>query len=461
MEQSKKLGFWSSFSVAVGLVVASSTLVTLGQGMGIAGGGFIFAMLAAWFLQLFSAQSFGELTVSLPKSGSLNVYARMAMGPIAGIVSVLAGYVFMSLLTVPAELSVAGAVVNDVFFPDMSPMIIAIVLLVIFTVANLFGVDVFAKLQIVLTVAMIASMTLLGIVGLLNMGNPAPEMPATPFNPMGFSVFGLTALAVWLYIGIEFVCPMVEEIKNPAKNIPNAMFIGLGVILVVNIIYGFASIRYVPLEALASSEAPHIIAAEAILGRNGAIWIGIISILATASSVNTFVAVIPRMLYSMAKEGEVPKFFGIIHPRFKTPWVGTVIVSGLYAGLLLLGIAGIEKILILIMAAATCWLLVYMLTHIITIVMRVKYPKLKRPYKTPFYPVPQILGSLGILYAIWEVWPDPVTKMEIYTYAAVAIAVCVVYSVVWVKMVMKKKLFAPIPLAEEMGEEFMKTAFEK
>lgn len=457
----RKLGFFSCFSVAVGLVVASSTLVTLGQGMGLAAGGFIIAMVVAWLLQLFSSQSFAEITVSLPKSGSLNVYAKLAMGPLAGIISILAGYVYMSFLTVPAELSVAGAVVNSVFFPNMSPMIIAIVLLLVFTIANLFGVDVFAKLQIFLTAAMIVSMSLLGVIGLFNMGNPAPAMPAMDFNPMGLSVLGLTAIAIWLYIGIEFVCPLVEDIKKPEKNISRSMFIGLGVIFIVNVLYGFASIKYVPLDALATSEAPHILAAQAILGRGGEIWIGIISILATASSVNTFVAVIPRMLYSMAKEGEAPKIFGLIHPRFKTPWVGIMIVSGIYTLLLLMGIAGIEKILVMIMSAAACWLLVYILTHIIAIVLRVRYPKLKRPYKTPLYPIPQILGSLGFLYAIWNIYPDPVTKAEIYTYALVAIAICVIYSVLWVKFVMKKKLFKPASLAETMGEEFANNAFEK
>ncbi len=460
MYQTKKLGFVSSFSVAVGLVVASSTLVTLGQGMGAAGGGFIFAMVAAWLLQYFSAQSFAELTTAMPKSGSINVYARMAMGPAAGILCVLAGYVYMSFLTVPAELSVAGAVFNEVFAADFSPALFALILLVLFTLANLLGVDIFAKLQIVLTVAMIVSMSALGIVGLLNIGNTAPSLPSMSFNPMGIGVLSMTALAIWLYIGIEFVCPMVEEINKPERNIPWAMFSGLIVIFFVNILYGFASIKYVPAESLASSDTPHILAAQAILGGGGKIWIGIVSILATASSVNTFVAVIPRMLYSMAKEGEAPKLFAVIHPKFRTPWVGIVLVSLVYGLLLFMGIAGIEKIMILIMSAAACWLLVYMMAHIIVIIMRFKYPSLKRPYKSRLYPFPQIAGSLGIVYAIWEIWPDMITRMEIYKYALVAIVICVIYALVWTKFVMKRKAFTPVSLEEEMGAEFVRSSME-
>ncbi len=460
MGDQKKLGFLAAFSVAVGLVVASSTLVTLGQGMGMAGGGFIFAMIAAWFLQLFSAQSFAELTTSLPKSGSLNVYARMAFGPVVGIISILAGYVYMSFLTVPAELAVAGAVFNGVFAPEFSPVLFAMILLAIFAVANLLGVDVFAKLQIFLTVTMIISMSLLGLIGLTNLGLPAPAIPEMPFNPLGFSVLGLTALAIWLYIGIEFVCPLVEEIDNPGRNIPMAMIIGLVVIVIVNVLYGFASIKYVAAEALAFSDIPHILVAQAILGRAGEIWIGIVSILATASSVNTFMAVIPRMLYSMAKEGEAPKCLAQIHPRFRTPWVGIILVGAVYALLLSMGIAGIEQIIILIMSAATCWLLAYILTHIIVIVMRNRSPNLERPYKTPGYPIPQIVGSLGMLYAIWQIWGDIVTKMMIYQYAAIALVVCIVYALIWVKFVMKRKLFEPMSLEEEMGIDFVQMALK-
>ncbi len=78
-EFKKTLGFWSCFSVAVGLVVASTTLVSLGQGMGI-GGGFLYAMIAAWLLQLFSAMTYGELATMLPGAGGISTYTLVAMG---------------------------------------------------------------------------------------------------------------------------------------------------------------------------------------------------------------------------------------------------------------------------------------------------------------------------------------------------------------------------------------------
>jgi amino acid transporter len=271
---------------------------------------------------------------------------------------------------------------------------------------------------------------------------------------MGISILGLTAVAIWLYIGIEFVCPLVEEIIEPEKNIPRSMVMGLIVIVAVNLFYGFASIKYIPLDALAESDAPHVLVAEAILGKTGMIWIGIVSLCATASSVNTFVGVIPRMLYGMAQAGEVPSFFARVHPRFRTPWIGVLFVSCAYGALLLFGIAGIEQIMILIMSACACWLLAYVLAHVCVVVLRNRYPDLHRPYKTRFYPVPQIVGSGGMLYAIWAIYPEPITKMMIYKYALGMIAVAVAYSVIWLKFVKKVDLFKPISLEEEMGEDF-------
>ena len=457
----RKMGFWSAFAVGVGLVVASSTLVTLGQGMGLAGGGFIFAMFAAWFLQLFSAQSFAEMTCSLPKNGTLDIFSRVAIGPFAGIMSILFGYVYMSLVTVPAELSVAGSVFNDVFIPSFSPGAFALIMLIILTITNFFGIDLFARIQMVLITIMMVFMGGLGIAGLITPSAAGDAAGTAVFNPMGMSVLGLTALAIWLYIGIEFACPLVGEVKRPEKDIPKGMVYGLIAIFIVNVLYGFASIKHVPLESLAQSTIPHVLVSKAVFGTTGKILVGVVSMCATASSVNTFLAVIPRMLYSMAENGDLPGFFTVTHPRFRTPWIGLFISFAAYALLILLGITGIEQILILILSAATAWLIAYILAHVSVIILRVKYPELKRPYKTPLYPLPQIIGIIGMIYAIWAVSDDYLTRMEIYKYTAVAFVICAAYAVLWIKFKSKKKLFTPVSLEEEMGPEFMATAFEK
>jgi len=447
------LGFWSCFSVAVGLVVASSTMVSLGQGMGIAGAGFVIAMIAAWVLQHFSAQSYAELSCIMPHSGGIRTYTRVAMGALPAIVATILGFVVPNLFAIPTELTVASSVLSDTFFPSVSPLFFGGLLLVVLTITNVVGVDIFAKLQVIFTMTMMISMTLLGFIGLTGIGAaPAPVLPEIPFNAMGTGVFSLTALAIWLFIGIEFVTPMAQETKNAERNIPKAMFLGLVVIFAVNLVYGFASLKYVPAEQLASSNQPHIDMAGAILGRTGVIWISVISIFASASSISTVIAVVPRMLYGMALSHELPKIFRKIHPTFRTPWIGIIVMSSAIGAFYFGGISDAPNLIIYILSACCAWLFCYAIAHLNVIILRMRYPKLYRPYKSKFYPAPQVIGTLGIIYSIINIAPDPSMEKPIFTLVGIMTVLAVSYGVIWLKFVVKQPLFTPLSMREAQVE---------
>ena len=449
----RSLGFWSCLSVSMGLVVASSTLVTLGQGMGIAGAGFIIAMAAAWILQHFSAQSFAELSCMMPHAGGLRSYTRVAIGILPAMVATIAGYIIPNLFAVPSELAIAGAVVSSTFLPAVSPVTIGGILFIVLVFLNVLGVDIFAKSQILFTTVMMASIAGLGILGLIGIGQPSQfKVTEMAFNPMGWSVLSLTALAIWLYIGIEFVTPMAQEVKNPEKHIPKAMTVGLLIIFAINIIYGLTAIRFVDLGVLAESMNPHILVAEAVLGKPGLIIISLVSLFATASTVNTIIAVVPRMLYGMAANRELPALFGKLHPTFRTPWVGILVLSGAIAAFYFGGIAEVSNIMVFLLAAVSSWLLAYIIAHVDVMVLRIRYPKAERSYKTPFYPIPQIIGSLGMAFAFFNIFPDPAIRSTIFVLSGTFLALSVVYSVIWIKLIMKDKLFSPIPLEEARRE---------
>lgn len=449
----KTLGFWSCFAVAVGCVVASSTLVSLGQGMGIAGGGFVIAMLTAWLLQHFSAQSYAELACMMPASGGIRTYTRVAMGALPAVVATLLGYVVPNLLAGPAELAVAGSVLSETFFPGFSPTLFGGLILGFLMLMNIVGVDIFARLQIVFTLTMIISIALLGIIGLTGIGAlPPPVIAEIPFNAMGTGVFSLTALAIWLYIGIEYVTPMAQETKKAEKNIPRAMIAGLVVIFAVNLVYGFALLKYVPAEQLATSNHPHVDMALAMLGKPGMIWISIVSIFASASTINTVIGVVPRMLYGMALSHELPKLFAKIHPRFRTPWIGILFMTGGMAAFFFGGIVNSPNLIVYILSACCAWLCCYIIAHLNVIILRFRYPNARRPYKARFYPVPQILGSLGIGYSILNISPVPEMADTIYTLVGIMVVSALVYAVVWLKFVVKQPLFEPLDIKEAQNE---------
>ncbi|MDR2122000.1 MAG: APC family permease [Flavobacteriaceae bacterium] len=449
----RKLEFWSCLAVGIGLVVASGTLVNLGQGMGIAGAGFVIAMVCAWILQHFSAQTYSELACMIPAAGGIRSYTRVAMGALPAVVATISGFLIPNILAGPAELSIAGSIISENFAPSIHPMIWGVGILFILTLLNIIGVDIFAKSQIVFTIIMVTALVCLGLIGLFEMGKTPPALPETSFNPLGWKVLGLTALAIWLYMGIEFVAPLAQETINPDKNIPKAMTVGLIIIFIVNLLYGFASLKYVSKEELAISNAPHILVAQAILGKYGAIIIAIVSIFASASTLNTVIGVVPRMLYGMGINGELPRFFGAIHKRFKTPFLGIIFVFALITLFYTGGIGSAGNIVVYIMAACCSWLVCYIIAHINVIILRIRYPEAKRPYRTPLYPLPQIAGSAGMLYCIFNIAPEPSMAPAIYTITGVLVGVTVIFAFIWLKFVVKEPLFKPMSL-EEIKKEW-------
>lgn len=448
----RSLGIPATVAAACGLVVASTTLVSLGQGFGIGGPGFIIAMIVAVLINLFVAFSFAELSGIVPKAGSIDHYTLPAMGRFLAILAVLSGYVTVTVFAGSAEAAVPGFVFNEVFAPGIPPVVYSTVVVLLFAYINHRGIELFGWVQIVLTSLMIGTLVIMGIAGLLSVSVSPPVPAEGPFNPMGWEILALTALGFWLFVGIEYVTPMAEEVKRPGIMIPVAMISALAVILVAKVLFGFASIKYVPLGLLADSEAPQVLAAEAIFGVSGIYWMAIVTILASASTVNTLLAALPRLLYGMAAKGQAPSFFGRLNPTYQTPSLGIALVALCMLIPLWIGIAGVEMIVVFILAGAFSWFISYIIAHLNVIILRVKYPDAPRSFKTPLYPLPQLLGIAAMIYMMINIFPDPVMKAAIYRLALIFLALAAVWAAVWVGVIQKKPLFAPVPLNEVVDE---------
>jgi amino acid transporter len=444
------LGFPSLFASAVGLCVASSTLVMLCQGYGLAGYGFIIATAIALVLMIFQALSFSELALMLPRAGSIGSYTEVAMGHFPAIISVLSGYVLVQCLSGASELAIVGIVLHQCAFPGINPTVLSVVTLCVLTFLNLIGIDVFAWFQMAFTWVMIGTLVLFGLIGLLGPGDAGVHNVSPP---LAFhNIAALVALGIWLVIGSEFTCAFVEEAKNPRRDLPWAMIGGLLVIASSQLFFGLASFRYVSFEKLAASPTPHVVLVGALMGRSGLYWVALASFCATASTINTVIAAVPRMLYGMAHAGQLPSVFKWLHPRFKTPWAGIGLMFACPFGMLLAGIATVQAIVTLTVAAAFCWLVSYVIAHCNVVLLRIRYPNLDRPFRAPLYPLPQIVGILGIIAVLWNVYPDPVLKAQIYQYALFLLGGSALYSLLWVKLKMKQALFTPVPIKVALEE---------
>jgi len=443
----RSIGLWGAVATAVGIVVSSSAMVSLGQGFGIGGPGFIIAMAVALALNLCVAFSFSELSGIIPRAGGLNHYTLPAMGPFIGMIAVISGYVLVTIFAGSAEAGIAGIVLNEVFSSELNPTIIAIAVVALLGLANLFGVEAYSWTQVALTSLLILSTVIIGIIGLAGMGSTEPVPASLEFNPMGWGVLSLTSLAFWLFVGVEFVTPLAEEVKKPKVYIPLAMILGLVIILLADLVFGFAAVKYAPLETLAGSASPHVEAASAILGKPGVIWMGIVTFLATASTLNTLIGAIARMLYGMGLDGQMPKVFGKLN-RWGAPWVAIAFMCALFVIFLLVGITNSSSLVTFILAGCICWMIAYIIAHLNVILLRLKYPNVQRGFKSPFGITFQVIGIAGMLYIIFNIFPDPAIRADIYKFTLIFLGLTVVYSAWWVKFVMKKKLFETTPLEE-------------
>ncbi|WP_063337006.1 MULTISPECIES: APC family permease [unclassified Marinomonas] len=446
----KILGLGSLLAVAIGLVVSQGVMVLMLQGAGIAGLGFIIPLAIAYLLAITYIMSFSELSLMIPRAGSLSTYTEAAIGHFPAILAVFSGYVVVAMFALSAELLLVDFIIEKIYpgiFPQYS---VGFGLLAIFTFLNLMGLDVFAKLQTTLAFVMVVVLLVLGLSAVTEISAPHNQSIdlVSNWNPLGAEVLTLAALAIWGFVGAEFVCPLVEESKDANRNIPRSMMIGVTIIFITITLYCLGALLYIPADDLANSTLPHYDFAQAVFGDVGLMFLAIAAITATCSTVNTSLAAIPRMLYGMAKNGQAFPQFKTLTKEKKTPWVAIVFVALITGIPMLLLRDQPESIGLLLISAAIAWLLAYIITHINVLVLRKRYPSIDRPYKTPFYPIPQIVGILGMLYAIYYASPAPELSTQIFGAAGVVLGLVTIIGVLWVKLVMGKPLFKATDIDE-------------
>lgn len=449
----KKLGLGSGVAVCVGLIVATSCLVSLGTGMGSIGRWFIIPLFAVMFLNWFIGVSFAELHTLMPRvEGGTGQYLLAGLGPLPSLFSNIAAYVITMILSLTAELTLCGSVLKSLFFPNLDVRVIAIGILLVFLGINLCGVDIFAKVQDVVVFLLIASMILIGLIGVFKLGDSANLVDYAATAPSledigGISgLFSYAALAFWLFIGVEFIIPVAKDLKNPKRDVLLAMSIALVLLFVVQSILGVGMTNYVSLDILANdpNSTPHMTYAINLLGNGGKIWMGFITILAAASTINTVYASCSKIMKGMADEGMMPRVFSKTNKR-GAAWFSLLVLFGCITTLLAANLGATEGISFLLLSASCFWLVSYCLVHVTVLILRKKYPDHPRNKKLTLGGVPQILGILGNLYMIWNIDSGD-ARIKIFKLCGIVLVALAIYCVIWVCGVMKASPFKPVPV---------------
>ena len=451
--EEKKLGLPSVISTGVGLIVATSCLMSLGQRAGALGTGFILSMIMACAINICTALCMAELNALMPNlTGGLAQYTLAGLGPFITIVTMVGGYLVCQSIAGSVECAMFGNAINIVFDTGIPSSVFCILLLIILIAANLSGVDMFAKIQNFVSYGLIISLVLMGLMGIFGIGTG--EKVSQPMNlAHSFSdSFSLLGLAFFLFIGSEFVIPIAKNVKNARKNIPLGMVLSLLIICTMQILVVWGMGNYTKWSDLAASTSPHILYGNSLLGYIGSLWMILVSMFAVISTVNSAISFLSYMCAGMAKISLLPEVFLKKNKR-GAYYIGVLFIGSIMVLINATGLSTSSSLSFMILVAIVFWMVSYVIADISVLIFRKKLPKAPRTFKVPFGPVIPIIGFIGNLFMIWNIDGNPDTRNLIFMIDGIVFVMLSIYAFLWCKFKLKKPLFKPIPVHEVMAME--------
>ncbi len=396
------------------------------------------AIMAVWLLggaaTLAGSLSLAELAAMLPHAGGPYVYLREAYGRVTAF---LWGWAEFSIVRTGSLGSLAcgtviyfdkflqsleanGILPETTLIPLAHPMQAAVTIVAVLslTCVNVVGTRWAARTQNVTTVIKLSFLLLLMlgplIFGRWQLSNLQPLTPSE-FTPDFFKAFGLAMVAVfWPYDGWINIGPVAEEVRNPRRNVP--LGLGLGV-LIVTFVYVGANIGYhlcLPIEVTRESKTIAADVFETFFGKWGVVLASAGVMISMFGALNSNLLAGPRIYFAMARDGLFPKAMRQIHTRFKTP-TNAVLAQAAWSLL---------QIVIAFMVSANPKAAFDVLTDFVVlggtifyalvvgavIVLRRKMPNADRPYKTLFYPLTPIIYLLTALLVVGSMFVTTFSK---------------------------------------------------
>lgn len=236
---------------------------------------------------------------------------------------------------------------------------------------------------------------------------PANKVEQTPITSYGgllgwlkaysheFGKYGISGILrgagviFFAYIGFDAVSTAAQEAKNPQKDMPVGILGSLGISTVLYILVAIVLTGIVSYTQLNVAD-PVAVGVNA-MGK-GMFWLRPIVKIAAIAGLSSVILVMllgqPRIFYTMSKDGLLPPVFSKVHPKFKTPYVSTIIT-----GSVAMIIAGILPISVLGQLVSIGTLLAFIIVCISVIVLRKSRPEIERPFKTPWVPFVPIMGA--------------------------------------------------------------------
>ena len=402
----------------VGTIVGAGIYTIIGSAAGIAGTALWVSMLFAGTAAFLTALSYAELISMLPKAGAEYQFLKAAF-PKFPLFSFLAGYLIaLNAAATSATVSLAFAGYLKVFLDVPAPLT-ALALLTLCTALNIAGIRQSTWVSIGMIVIEVGGLVLLIVMGLFR-GDAGAAIMLPSFGDVP-GIFAATALVFFVYIGFEDVANLSEEANNPRSDIPRALLWSVGITSLIYMLVVWAVFAVMDPSKLAQSDSPLTTAGRAV-----APWLGqtlaVTAMFATASTALISLVSISRLLFGMARDGEMPRVLAKTLARRKTPWVAAL---ALYAFACILLPLGEVKTIASISALGI--LTVFIGVHAAVLVLRFNAPEHERPFRVPlaFGRLP-LLPPLGIAISL-----ALITQFEPVVYVVTAAAVAFGIAVYW------------------------------
>jgi APA family basic amino acid/polyamine antiporter len=414
------LSTFNLFTLGVGGIIGAGIFVLTGHvAAQYAGPAVVLSFILAGTGCLFAALCYAEFAAMIPIAGSAYTYAYATLGELmawiigwdllleylfaASTVAVgwsgyFGGFLKIFGLEIPARFSSAPytldisghLVATGTVFNLPAVLIVALITFFLYMGVQL---SAFVNNLMVLTKVVIVIMVILFGSAFIHL---AYWHPFIPENLGGFGQFGWSgvvrgsAVIFFAYIGFDSVSTAAQEAKTPQRSMPIGI---LGSLAFCTFLYILMSLVMTGMAHYQDLNVAHPVTVAIEQAGPGLAWLNPFVSLGAIAGLATVILVMllgqARVLFAMSKDGLLPPFMGLVHRRFKTPYVATLLTGGFAAA-----IAAIFPIGLLGELVSIGTLLAFVIVCGSIIVLRYRDPEAHRPFKVPFFPYVPILGIL-------------------------------------------------------------------
>lgn len=387
----RDLGLVSATAAGVGIIVGAGIYVLIGAASGLSGNALWLSFLIGALVSIFTGLSYAELSSIFPKDSGEYIYTEHAFGK---RLAFIIGYsVFLGGLIAAATVALGFAGYFSSLFGFNNIALIAIALITLMSFINYLGIKQGAKINILLTLLEVGGLLFiiflsLGFIGKVNYLEMANGLQG---------IFQAASLIFFAFIGFEAVVKLSEETKNPKKIIPKAIMLSVAISALLYCAVAIAAVSVIDWHVLSKSASPLADVANVLLGSNAFIFLSIVALFSTMTTVLIDLIATSRTLYGISCEYKSLKACSQIDAKRRTPWLSVLITFILTLPFILIGdislVAEITNFSIFI---------TFFLVNSSLIWLRYKEPDVERPFKVPLnigkFPILAALGAASCIF---------------------------------------------------------------